>query len=540
MALAASPSLRTLEFRQKDQVHFHVDPKGGIESHILPQNLFDDPDDPDDPNYPVTQIDGADPTTLSLRASELATAPDLKVAQDHTSSRSGSVILEKQPVPEIKMPDKKYTRFLRNLRWTIFSVYRRLNALALIANIIAIMALATQRRLLSMSPEWTATAVSINLTVGVLVRQELIINALFWMFGKCPRWFPLRFRRLAAKIYHLGGLHSGAGMAAVVWFAFFNVSIVRALRTGALRRHQNSIPINTVILDVLLISIIAMAHPGIRTRMHNQFELVHRFAGWTAVALFWAEFGLLADARVRDVAFSIPAQRLVLESPIFWALMIATISIALPWVWLRKVAVNAEPLSDHAIRLHFTYTNLPLCAAPRLSDSPLLEWHAFAGIPEEDGRGFSVLVSKAGDWTSRLIRSPPTKLWVRGIPTMGVLHVAPIFKKTVLVATGSGIGPIMSLLHKRDISCRILWSTPDPEVTYSKRVIDVVRRADPDAVIINTTVSGRPNLVKQTYELFVSSRAEAVFVISNPRVTRRVVYGLESRGIPIFAPIFDS
>ncbi|KIW79230.1 hypothetical protein Z517_05842 [Fonsecaea pedrosoi CBS 271.37] len=536
METSASASFHTLESQDHDQERFHVNGRGSLESHIVTRNLFGSSNKL---NYPTTQVDGANPMGLSLGPSVLAAA-GAKVTQDHTSSRSGSVILEKQPVPEIKMPDKKYTRFLRNLRWTIFSVYRRLNTLAVTANVIVIIVLATQHKLLSMSPEWAATAVSINLTVGVLVRQELVINALFWTFGQCPQWFPLRLRRLAAKIYHLGGLHSGAGISAAVWFAFFNVSTVRALQSGALRRHQNSIPIITVILDVLLISIITMAHPGIRARMHNQFELVHRFAGWTAVGLFWAEFGLLTDARVHDSSFNIPAQQLVFESPVFWTLVIATISIALPWVWLRKVSVNAEPLSDHAIRLHFTYTNLPLCAAPRLSDSPLLEWHAFAGIPGEDGRGFSVLVSRAGDWTSRLIRSPPTKLWVRGIPTMGVLHVAPIFKKMVLVATGSGIGPIMSLLHKRDISCRILWSTPDPEVTYSKRVIDVVRRADPEAIIINTTISGRPNLVKQTYELFVMSGAEAVFVISNPKVTRRVVYDLESRGVPIFAPIFDS
>lgn len=123
---------------------------------------------------------------------------------------------------------------------------------------------------------------------------------------------------------------------------------------------------------------------------------------------------------------------------------------------------------------------------------------------------------------------------------MGVLHVAPIFKKTVLVATGSGIGPILSLLSKGDINCRILWSTPDPEVTYSAGVIKNVRRADPEALIINTTVAGRPDLVRQTYELYESSGAEAVFIISNPKVTRRVVYDLECRGVPIFAPIFDS
>jgi hypothetical protein len=258
------------------------------------------------------------------------------------------------------------------------------------------------------------------------------------------------------------------------------------------------------------------------------------------LGLFWAEFGLLTDARVHQSYGRISPRQAVLGSPIFWTLLVSTISIALPWVWLRKVPVTADPPTDHSVRLHFTHTNLPLCAAPRLSDNPLLEWHAFAGIPEEDGQGFSVLVSKAGDWTSRMIKSPPSKLWVRGIPTLGVLHVAPIFRKMVLVATGSGIGPIMSLLHKKDIPCRILWSTKDPEITYSQGVIETVRRADPEAVIINTTVYGRPDLVRLSYELYTSFGAEAVFVISNPRVTRSVVYALESRGVPTFCPIFDS
>lgn len=535
MAVGGSPALSAPEqSTQNEHIRFDLDEEQGKKGHAFLQ------DHADDTNYPMSQTTASESTEFSGASSQPVTLRD-KIPQDHLSARSASTfVLEKQPIPERVMLDKKYPRSLRNLRWTIFSVYRRLSTLVVTANLIAMIVLATQHKLLSMSPENAATAVSANLTLSVLIRQELVINALFWLFGRCPHWFPLRIRRIAAKIYHLGGVHSGAGMSATIWFAFFNVSIVRALRERAIRSHNTPILIITVILDVLLVSIVVMAHPAVRSRIHDMFEQVHRFAGWTAVALFWAQFGLLMDARIHDDTSGNTLQQAIARSPIFWMLMITTISIAFPWVWLRKVPVHAEPLSDHAIRLHFTYTNLPLCAAPRLSDRPLLEWHAFAGIPQEDGQGFSVLVSKAGDWTSRLIRSPPKKLWVRGIPTMGVLHVAPIFKKMVLVATGSGIGPIMSLLCKRDIPCRILWSTPDPEVTYSAGVIDTVRRADPDAIIINTTLAGRPDLVRQTYELYISSGAEAVFIISNPRVTRRVVYGLECRGVPIFAPIFDS
>ena len=63
---------------------------------------------------------------------------------------------------------------------------------------------------------------------------------------------------------------------------------------------------------------------------------------------------------------------------------------------------------------------------------------------------------------------------------------------------------------------------------------------DHRAVIIDTKISGRPDLVQEAYKLYKASDAEAIFVISNPKVTRKVVYSLESRGIPVFAPIFDS
>ena len=438
------------------------------------------------------------------------------------------------------LPPKRWNRVFRNLRWSVFSVYRRLNLAVVLSNVIAIVILSAQHRLVELPFTDVALAVSVNIIVAVLIRQELVINLLFVLFGVCPRSWPLWFRRLAAKIYHLGGVHSGAGIAGAIWFFIFNGVLAREWRRNTKITQSAGIFIITGILDCLLISIVVLAHPRLRARFHNTFELVHRFAGWTAVILFWVHMIVLADTERKMLNPTPTLAKVTFQAPSFWCLLIVTISLILPWLRLRKVAVHAEPLSDHAIRLHFTHENLPLCAAPRVSDNPLREWHAFAGIPEESGNGYSILVSNAGDWTSRLIRSPPTSIWVRGIPARGVLHIAPIFSRLVLVATGSGIGPILSLLFARELSCRILWSAPRPEQTYQAEIINHVLHGDPDAIIIDTAVAGRPNLVQEAYNLYKASNAEAVFVISNPKVTRKVVYGLESRGIPTFAPVFDS
>jgi hypothetical protein len=72
-----------------------------------------------------------------------------------------------------------------------------------------------------------------------------------------------------------------------------------------------------------------------------------------------------------------------------------------------------------------------------------------------------------------------------------------------------------------------------------------VKKVDEKAVIIDTRKEkkegrGRPDLTRIAWELYKKDEAEAVFVISNPKVTGKVVYGLESRGVPAFRPIWDS
>ena len=47
-------------------------------------------------------------------------------------------------------------------------------------------------------------------------------------------------------------------------------------------------------------------------------------------------------------------------------------------------------------------------------------------------------------------------------------------------------------------------------------------------------------MVALAYEMYVEMGAEAVFIISNQKLTRKFVYGMESRGVPAYGPIWDS
>ena len=86
----------------------------------------------------------------------------------------------------------------------------------------------------------------------------------------------------------------------------------------------------------------------------------------------------------------------------------------------------------------------------------------------------------------------------------------------------------------------MLWSAASPARTYGDEVCGMVRRIDREAVVVDTRVVGRMDLVGLCWRLYRESQAEAVFVISNPTLTKRVVYAMESRGVPAFGPIWDS
>ena len=47
-------------------------------------------------------------------------------------------------------------------------------------------------------------------------------------------------------------------------------------------------------------------------------------------------------------------------------------------------------------------------------------------------------------------------------------------------------------------------------------------------------------MVKLTYRLVKEFAAECVCIISNQKLTQKVVYGMTSRGIPAFGAIWDS
>jgi hypothetical protein len=356
-------------------------------------------------------------------------------------------------------------------------------------------------------------AALVDLALAVLVRQQYVVNLLFRLATRPPTSWPLRIRWTLGKVYHFGGLHVGGALAGTAWF----LALTLTTPDGPLMAVGWT-------LIALLALIVATALPPFRSRHHDHFEKIHRFGGWTALALFWTHTLLAAPG-----PFEVTVLALV------------TFSVALPWLRLRKVAVRLERPSSHVVLARFDHGETPFAgSSTAISRSPLKEWHSFANVPAPGEPGFRLTISRAGDWTGAFIDDLPPKVWVKGITTAGVANIETLFTKVVYVATGSGIGPCLPHLLAAEVPSRLVWATRDPRTTYGDALVDEILAVQPHALVWDTSRHGKPDMVRLAYAAYRDFGAEAVICISNKKLTWQVVHGLERRGIPAYGAIWDS
>lgn len=434
-------------------------------------------------------------------------------------------------------------QLFRLLRIVVFTVYRQLLTSVCMINLIAIGVIVASDSGLPLAT--VATAAVANLTAAVLIRQDYIRNILFRTCWSIPHTAPLWLRRRLAKIYENGGVHTGGAVCAIGW----HIALVSILTRDCVQgRHQEiALLALSFALLAILVAIAVLALPQIRDRHHNLFENAHRLGGWSCILIFWPILILLVRYEASSSANMTLARALV-NSAAFWLLVIVSIHVIYPWLLLRKVpVVKVEYLSDRAVRLYFSPNESirPLHGVS-ISDAPLHEWHSFAAISDTggtDGGAASCIISKAGDWTAKTVNSPADLYYMRGCHMTGALYMAKVFKRVVIMATGSGVGPCLALFgHAPSTKIRFLWFASSPRATFGEKIVHRVLEQDPQAVIWDTQVGGqeRPDIVARAHAIYTAMEAEALFFISNKKLTKKVIRELKVLGVPAYAPVFDS
>lgn len=389
------------------------------------------------------------------------------------------------------------------------------------------------------------TGTAANLFVAVLVRQEDLINLSFGLVAMIPSTLPLSIRKRIADFHHYGGVHIGCAISSLMWYCLFialnTTDFIHVFKDGSVTPYHWVDIITCYLFLTFIILICVTAHPKLRTKLHNCFERVHRFGGWFSLVVLWINTGIHTKLSATGLSS-------LHESPSLWLLAFTTFLIVLPWLRIRRVTLHATAISNREVRLTFPHTNMPHTSTMRFSSSPLTEWHAFATIPSSSGDGTAdIIVSAAGDWTKALISSPPPTLWIRHPPTKNFLSFTPLFNSVLLIGTGAGIGPLLSLLQSPTIglmrsqgkTVRVMWCVYDPYAPHWDFVVKIIKAVDPVAMIIDSKM-GRPNVAWEAGRLVRCERLEACMVVSNEKVTRSVIREVKGKGGVAYGAVFDS
>ncbi len=318
-----------------------------------------------------------------------------------------------------------------------------------------------------------------NFVLAVIPRQQYVVNAAGWLATRPRATRSLRLRWAFGKYYHLGGVHVGAAIAGTLWYLTYVVSSIVDLARGAPTVSWLTVGLSCTVVTIFLVMVV-MALPRFRATAHDRFEATHRIGAWVALALVWV--GTVVSTGLRNPGR--PLFAALLETPMVWLLLLTTVFATWPWLLLRKVAITVERPSGHAAIVHVDHDVAYRVGTTRaISRHPIIGWHQFAIIPPAPGHtGYRMIVSRAGDWTGAFVDDPPTHIWVRGVPAVGVANVRRLFSKVVFVVTGSGIGPGLGHILANERPTKLIWITKNPRATYGDALVDEVLAAQPDAL----------------------------------------------------------
>ncbi|KAH6173022.1 hypothetical protein HBI68_072880 [Parastagonospora nodorum] len=462
---------------------------------------------------------------MSTEKSAIATYKEDTEAQNQASGRSV----------------ESGVRASRLQRWRLhwLTAYRVLVAITLVINALILGLLIK----LELPRPNVLVATAANLLISILVRQEDLINLSFGLIARIPSSTPLGLRKVIADFHHYGGIHIGCAVSALLWYCVFvyanTRSCITAAQYGGMTNWHWADIITCYVFLVFIAAMCLTAIPHLREKIHNQFERIHRFGGWLSLAVLWINAGITTIIE--------PSHTPLYKSKSIWLLTAATLVIILPWLRIRRVAITAQSISSREVKLTFPFTNMPYTSTCRFSLSPVIEWHAFATIPSPDGLSAHIIISAAGDWTKRIISAPPSTIWIRNPPAANFLAFSPVFNSLLLVATGAGIGPMLSLLSSPAIArmrsqgrvVRVMWCVYDPNAPHWEFVQDMIRAVDPAPRIFDSR-TGRPDMAFEARDLAEKENIEAVMVVSNKKVTNQVVAEVKGHGGAAYGAVFDS
>lgn len=377
-----------------------------------------------------------------------------------------------------------------------------------------------------------------NLLVAIAIRSEWVMRLLYWGSIKLIRsWAPMKLRVLVvAVLYHIGGLHSGCGVGAMMWlglswtYHLFYRDLYHPLVLGTLFFS----------LAILVVTCF-VATPLVRAMYHNVFEMTHRFLGWAGIISSLAFVITSSWWDINTQSWKTSSLYLI-QMEEFWYIMALIPLVIGQWITVRHVPVTVTAPSSKASVVRVP-GGLTSGVHTRISRGGLREWHIFGSISE--GRTSDchyIVIAVQGGFTRALNREQPTKLYTKTWKPCGLPYFSRLFTKGVAICTGSGIGAVGSTCIQHN-DWFLIWIGADLEKTYGKDLMSLItRRVEPHRLLVWDTKGplGRPDVNVELEKVFKMWNAQVALFIGSPALNQSVLRTSRARGIPVFGSIWDA
>ncbi|KAH9967880.1 hypothetical protein BC827DRAFT_1373120 [Russula dissimulans] len=442
------------------------------------------------------------------------------------------VVLGKETVAKSPAKKKGSKWILWNL-W--FNTYRKLFTFVVALNLVGIILAASGH--FPYAEKWTGAMALGNLTVAILVRNELFGRFLYCFVNTCfAKWSPLWWRLgCTSVLQHLGGIHSGCALSGTGWLI---LKVVNNFRHHSL--HHLSILIVGTITNIVIIIVALSAIPWVRNTHHNVFERYHRFVGWLGLILTWA-FTILGDLYDTETRTWNLSAKHILRQQDFWFAVVMTIFTVIPWLCVREVPVDIELPSPKVAIIRFK-RGMQQGLLGRISRTAIVEYHAFGIISEgTHAKHHYMICGVQGDFTRGLVDEPPRTLWTRELKFAGVSNTSTLYKRGIRICTGTGIGAALSTCIQSP-NWYLIWIGSDQEKTFGPTLSGLIHRhIEPDRLLLwdSKLRGGRPDTMKILKEAYYSWGAEVVFITSNYIGNSEMMQGCKEAGIPAFGTLWD-
>jgi hypothetical protein len=194
-----------------------------------------------------------------------------------------------------------------------------------------------------------------------------------------------------------------------------------------------------------------------------------------------------------------------------------------------------------------------------------------------------MVVGVQGDWTRRIVSDPPTHLYTREMKFAGLPYLSSLYKKGIMICTGSGIGAVLSTCLQLD-TWFFIWIGSGLEETFGAELMGIVKKGmlreeegegktrgqwQKDAqsggviqgkrcILFDTKKEGRrPDTVKMLKDVYAAFEAEGLFcslftnsahlitfpvviITSNPTGNAELMQACRENNMHSFGPLWDS